>query len=227
MSKITLGLLALLCLLSLNKATAQETESKTPRFTKSLKLHYRLPEPGLYLRKGNHRIGALLPAIEFATASGNFHEFGLNGFSRSSTGTGVHSLIAAPLGFRSTGLGLRYDYAHQLFKEKDLGRFKLYAGFGVSQDFTRSRALGIVPEESIYRQNTFTTSLDFVPRIRYDISKRFSLEASMPINVLALSSSQFKDSPSGMEDYTRTFSQTRLSSFPLSPQFKLGLVFRF
>lgn len=213
---------------------AQETETKTPRFTKSIKLHYRLPAYGFSLTKGgiDHSFsnrGSLIPAIEFATASGNFHEFGLGGIQY---GSGARQDFFLPetnngsVRLKTMSAGLHYDYAHQLFKQQPTGRFKLYAGFSASPHFSRNRQLVARGESLLSTRNQFGVNLDFVPRIRYDISKRFSLEASMPINLLALNAVRYKELSSS-NDVSRRGSNFNFSAGSMAPQVKLGLVFRF
>jgi len=231
-------LLVLLLVFSLGQSYqtvyAQTEEKAQPRFTKAFKLHYNINNR--LLLDGRQRITERMSifegislGVQLTSAAGNFHEFSIPALYLSSSPSEDFFLSTAVEDMRLKNImgSFRYEYGHRLFKDKELGNFSFYAGLAATGYYRYSKLFFATPNGSLERHNIYGINLDFVPRIRYDFSKKLGVELSMPINIMHSSFSRSKVLTQSPQNTINTFNTVNYRMSTLRPQLRLSLIYRF
>lgn len=162
-----------------NRSMAQET----PKFEKSIMLYANGTVSSFY----PFEFGRITPALRLTNSKGNFHELELTQLTLAKRQTAWNnmgsSLSPSVATYSNAMFSFRYEYGIEMFKKRDLKRMHIYSGFAINPMYGY---LSVNPQESntfTGRSHHFAVSTQFIPRLSYDISDRFSIDLSVPINL--------------------------------------------
>lgn len=149
-------------------------------------------------------LGYFSPAFAWASPRGNYHEVELSGLQFNEVDeqtyidhdNGLNHQVVSGEKRTSVFIALRYEFDYMIIKNKESNRLKPSLGFAVRPYYYRAAFVPRVSSLFASSQSSAGAIFSIVPRINYDLNKRWFIDLNVPINLLDVSAqTSMRDNP--------------------------------
>ncbi len=176
-------------------------------------------------------LGYFSPAFAWASPRGNYHEIELSRlqFNQVDEQTyidydnGLNHQVISGEQRTNVFIALRYEFNYMIIKNKDDKRLKPSLGFAVRPYYHRSAFQPRISSLFATSQSNAGALFSIVPRINYDLSKKWFIDLNVPINLADLSiQSRTYDNPA-IPVNQRTITTIVAETLPSQYLIRLGI----